>query len=185
MQEFRYDRGAVRKDAFLGGGGAAIALWFLAFVPMMTFFGIIFLGLLIMFGGFLIRSLRRLKDVVLVDDTGFILRGRQVRWAALTIVDLRYYSTRNRRSKEKDNSGWMQLTLRYDGRKTVIDSHLDGFAEVLEHCARIISEKDLVISATTRDNLTSYGLTVGGRDPQEMARGPALRTPDVGAESDS
>lgn len=182
MQQFKYDRKAVRKDILLGGSGAAIAGWFLAFVPMMTFFGMVFLGLLILFGGFFLRSMRRLTDVIHVDDTGFMIRRRAVKWEEVSSVDLRYYSTQNRRSKEKDVSGWMQLALRSDGRKFVIDSHLDGFAAVLGHCAKVVTDKDLVISATTRDNFASYGLTVVGRDAQEIARGPALKTADADAE---
>ena len=60
---------------------------------MMTFFGFVFIGLVALFGGYLVRSLRRWGDTVGYDDIVVETRRRRIAWDETRKLDLRFYST--------------------------------------------------------------------------------------------
>ena len=100
-------------------------------VPMMTFFSFVFLGLVLLFGGYLKCALPPLKDTVGYDDGGVETRRRRIAWSETRKLDLRFYSTsragRRRglglttsvdyhqvaadQARSARGQGWLQLTI--------------------------------------------------------------------------
>ena len=187
MTLLHYDRKTVWKEIALGAAGTALALWFLAMVPMMTFFSFVFLGLVLLFGGYLLRSLRRWGDTVGYDDGGVETRRRRIAWSETRKLDLRFYSTsragRRRglglttsvdyhqvaadqaRSAPSVGQGWLQLTIEGPDGRIVIDSHLERFDEILRHCAAATERREVEASETTQENFKALGFPLFGAAP--------------------
>ena len=182
-----YDRKTVWKEIALGAAGTALALWFLAMVPMMTFFGFVFIGLVALFGGYLVRSLRRWGDTVGYDDIGVETRRRRIAWGETRKLDLRFYSTsragRRRglglttsvdyhqvaaaqaQSAPSVGQGWLQLTIEGPDARIVIDSHLERFDEILRYCAAATERQPVEASETTQQNFKALGFPLFGAAP--------------------
>lgn len=128
-------------------------------------------GLFLVFG---LRTGLRHGAVFEVSDSGLARRGlrriampdRVVRWADVTALRLRYYTTRR-----KWGRGWMQLSVRADGTCLRIDSTLDGFDAIAARAARAARARGLALDPATRANLAALGLAVEA----------SSSTPDEGA----
>jgi hypothetical protein len=154
----RYDRSAIVKDYWLGGSGFAITAGPLLFVPMASWVSVVFAGLALLFGTYVLRAWTRRGAAIELDDVGIRLQGlrpRAIRWDALERMDLRYFATR--RDKE---AGWMELKLRGAGGGMAVESSLDGFDAVVARTAEAAIRNRLDLSHTTRENLKALGLPV-------------------------
>jgi hypothetical protein len=85
-----------------------------------------------------------------IHRTGF--RAMSLPWAALKGLELRYYSVR--RDKQR---GWMQLRLQGPDGRLVLDSTLDGFAEVAKRAFAAARANGLPLGEPTLANLRALG----------------------------
>ena len=74
-------------------------------------------------------------------------------WRDLTAVRLAYYSTRR-----DGRNGWMQLTLRWGGRRLHLDSRLDGFEDVARRAANAARANRLLITPASVANFAALGI---------------------------
>ena len=68
-------------------------------------------------------------------------------------VTLRYFATRRDNAK-----GWMELRLRGAGRRLLLDSRIDGFADIAARSARVAAHKQLPITPATAQNFAALGI---------------------------
>jgi hypothetical protein len=82
--------------------------------------------------------------------------GTIVEWSRLDRLKLSYFSTKRDRT-----GGWMQLSLGSAGGGTVkVDSSLDGFYDIVERAAAAAVANRVELTAATRANLKSMGISV-------------------------
>ena len=117
----------------------------------------------ILFGAFFVRTaLRQRTRYVLGPDTLCAdgPAGSMVEWNRLDRLKLSYFSTKRDRS-----GGWMQLAIGSAGARTVkVDSALEGFYDIVERAAQAAETNGLELSAATRANLRSMGISVAGQE---------------------
>lgn len=172
MTTHRYDRGAIVGDYARGGFGFVITGLPLVATPMAGWVSVVFGGLAALFGIYVIRTWIRASTAIEVDAAGIRAVGprpKEIAWDDLGALEMRYFSTR--RDKE---GGWMQLTLRGDGRAMSIESSLDDFDEVARRCALVARRNQLEVSEPTRDNFRALGIaeidvSTGTSDPGDAA----------------
>ncbi len=102
------------------------------------------------------RTLNRQLTRVSLDETGIRSSGglsRQLRWAEVEKIDLRYFSTRRDR-----RNGWLQIRL--DGANTVvrIDSQVSEFQQLVEYICQAVPKSQISLGQTTMTNLKSLGI---------------------------
>lgn len=164
MSTMRYPRREVTLDylrALFGGvvfAGAAVAAGPVA--ALATILGAV--ALLFAIYGW--RTFLRQHTEVAVDEQGIALLvrggtlGRSViSWRDLSGCRLAYYSTQRDRK-----GGWMQLTLRGDGRQIKLDSTLGGFDEILNRAAAAVRENRLTLDDSSARNFAAVGQPVEG-----------------------
>ncbi|MGF7163107.1 hypothetical protein FHS85_004765 [Rhodoligotrophos appendicifer] len=113
----------------------------------------------LLFGAQLIAAVARHMSVIGIDDDAITRStpfGRQIRWADLDDVELRYFSTR----RDREN-GWMDLVLRGGRQKIVIDSDHPGFDPAVRRAVRTLRKKGIAMSPATIANAIVLGLDVG------------------------
>ena len=117
----------------------------------------------VLFGVFFVRTaLRQQTRYVLGPDTLCAdgPAGSLVEWARLNRMKLSYFSTKRDRT-----GGWMQLAVGSAGSRTIkIDSALEGFYDIVERAARAAEVNGVALSAATRANLRSMGISVAGQE---------------------
>ena len=158
MTEHRYPGRSLVGDYLRGGSGLVITCAMLVMANMLSVFQYIMIGLVLLFAGFVLRTLQRHLTVYSVSDAGLRARGplgREIAWSDLTDLRLRYFATRRDRK-----AGWFQLTLRSSSAKLSLDSELDDFDTVLEHAADAARRNRLALSEATTENLASTGFAV-------------------------
>lgn len=79
--------------------------------------------------------------------------GGSVRWDELSVLQLRYYSTRRDRG-----DGWMQLKLRGADGSLRIESALSDFDAVVARAAGAAEHRGLALNESTRANLATLGI---------------------------
>lgn len=114
---------------------------------------------LVLFALFFVRTaLRHRTRYVLGSDTLCAdgPTGTIVEWSRLDRLKLSYFSTKRDRT-----GGWMQLSLGSAGSGTVkVDSSLDGFYDIVERAAAAALANRVELTAATRANLKSMGISV-------------------------
>lgn len=158
-EQYRYDQSAMRGDLIRGGFGLAITVLPVVLVQMHWVLVLLFGGAGVLFAVFTWRIWQRMQTVVETDDIGLILKGPGgglLRWADMEQLKLAYFSTRRDRQK-----GWMQLTLRGQGRTFRFESTLDGFEALTDRAAEAAHDKGLVLEPATENNLTALGVLRG------------------------
>jgi hypothetical protein len=152
----RYSARSLLPDYLRGAAGLTVGAggWLLA--PTAPHVVLIFGGLTALFLLFTMRTVARQRAwIELNEDSISIGRERPtlLRWAELSDVKLRYYSTRRNRS-----GGWMTLKLAAGRTGVTIDSNIDGFDRIVARAARAALDNRLAIDATTRANFAALGL---------------------------
>lgn len=162
MTMHRYDRRALMGDYARGGIGLAVTGLPLVVTPVATGVAVVLGGFAALFGVYVLRTWMRSVSAIEVDGDGIHSRGPRgasISWDILEAFDVRYFSTR--RDKE---AGWMQMTVRGDGRKIAIESTLEGFDDVVRHALLVARRNELALSEATKDNLRALGLMEGPSD---------------------
>jgi hypothetical protein len=161
--DLRYPRQTLWADYFRAGAGVLLCGVPLVALDVNRWLAVILGAGFLLFGTFLVRTLLRQRtryilgpDTLCADGP----TGSLVEWDRLDRLKLSYYSTKRDRS-----GGWMQLSVGSAGGKLVkVDSSLDGFYDVVERAARAAEEAGLQLSASTRANLLSMGISVSGQE---------------------
>lgn len=156
MKEYRYPIRFIMREASKSGGGAILCA-----VPLLTLDGLadgvkIVLALIsALFVIYSVTTLRRGKQIVVVDDEAIRITRRTstktLRWDAMTGFDLRFYRLGRDRT-----TGWMQLRLSNGSQTLRIESSLDGFGDVLKQAAGAAEQAGLELTDTARFNLDAY-----------------------------
>lgn len=156
MSTYHYSSAALRADYLRAGLGFALTCGLGALARGEP----IALGVLgggaLLFLAFGLRAWRRQGTAIELSEEGISTSGGRcvtLPWRQLTAVKLRYYTTKRDRT-----GGWMQLKLSAGGRRLSIESTLDGFVEVVRHCAREAAANHLPLDATTCSNLIALGV---------------------------
>lgn len=163
-QRFRYPRQSILKDYGQAAAGVVIFGTPLILAGDNIYVAVIFGGIVLTFLSFGYSTWRRQNSVIVVTDDGIGIEGARkagISWQGVDRVELRYFSTRRRRSREDfgdEGKGWMQLRLDGEGVTLRIDSALDGFDQAARQVAAAIVRHDLNASSATKENFASLGL---------------------------
>ena len=159
----RYPRQTLWADYIRAGIGTVLCALPLLLVDVNRWIGGILLVLLVLFAAFFVRTaLRQRTRYVLSFDTLCAdgPAGTLVEWSRLDRMKLSYFSTKRDRS-----DGWMQLSVASAGGRTVkVDSALEGFYDIVERAAQAAETNRLDLTAATRANLRSMGISVAGQE---------------------
>lgn len=126
-------------------------LAYVILIPLVTVF--------MLFGA---RTVIRHGTTIALDDGGISTAGMtrvSLPWRDLEDLSLRYFSTRSDKS-----TGWMQLSLKANGRTLKMDSALDGFETVVAAAAAAAWDNRLGLSFTTVNNLESLGVSMSAEE---------------------
>ncbi len=161
--DLRYPRRTLWADYARAGAGVVLCGAPLLLADVNRWVALILGAGFVLFALFLGRTaLRQMTsyrlgaDTLCADGPG----GSIVEWARLDRLRLGYYSTKRDRT-----SGWMQLSVGSTGSRLVrIDSSLEGFHEIVERAAEAAVARDVEMTAATRANLRSMGISVAGQE---------------------
>ncbi len=148
--EFRYRRLALWTECAKAVAGSGVCAGLAVVLPVTWFPG----GLIYALGGAFawyggLTAYRTAMRIV-VSSEGLMEQpsGRMLAWREVQGLQLVYYSTRRDRE-----DGWMELTLRSEGRAWRIDSRLDGFQQFVHLVLRATADNRLELDPTTAHNL--------------------------------
>lgn len=157
MSDHRYPRAALTTDYLRSGAGFLLTggplLLAKPSTPMVYILG----GLAILFVFFGLRTALRQMTRFEMTDTRLSAAGplgATIHWKSLERVQLRYFSTRRDRS-----DGWMQLKLRSGTGSIRLDSEVSDFVAIAARAVHEAEHLGLLLSETTRANLSTLGLT--------------------------
>ena len=156
MKTYRYPPRELAGDYARAGVGLAVTAGPLSFLPTTPIIMWILAGFAALFVVFAARTAIRHMTVVRIDDAGVAAvgpMGVSVRWDDLKGVALSYYSTRRDRTR-----GWMQLSVRGNGRALRLDSTIEGFRDIAAQVVRHAELKRIEFSPATTGNLTALGV---------------------------
>ncbi|WP_404325918.1 hypothetical protein [Aerophototrophica crusticola] len=160
MAAGRYPADVLKADYLRAGAGLALTLAPFAITIPHPVVAVPCAAAALLFGAFGARTVQRQMTRVWMDETGLVAEGPlggSIRWADLSDVSLRYYST-----KKDRKDGWLHLVLKGGGRKLSLESTLDGFDTIAERVAQAATENRLRVSEDTRENFLSLGFYVPG-----------------------
>jgi hypothetical protein len=161
--DLRYPRQTLWADYLRAGTGAVLCGLPLTVLDVNRWVALVLGAGFVLFGIFFVRTaLRQKTRYVLGPDTLCAdgPAGTLVEWSRLDRMKLSYFSTKRDRS-----DGWMQLAVGSSGGRAVkVDSALEGFYDIVERAARAAETAGLELSAPTRANLRSMGITVAGQE---------------------
>jgi hypothetical protein len=161
--ELRYPRPTLWADYVRAAAGVVLCGGPLVALNVNRWMALVLGAGLLLFILFLARTaLRQKTRYVLADDTLCAdgPAGTLVEWRQLDRLKLSYFSTKRDRT-----GGWMQLAVGSAGSRTIkIDSALEGFYDIVERAARAAEVNGVVLSAATRANLRSMGISVAGQE---------------------
>jgi hypothetical protein len=153
----RYSFAALRADYLRAGIGLALTLGPMLFIPVESPALYILGPAALLFLIFGLRTWQHHATRVEFDDTGislFSLRRVSLGWNDLRAVKLSYYSTRADRT-----GGWMQLTLKGEGPRTIrLESSLDGFDRVAQRAAAAVRHNGIELTPATQSNFSMLGI---------------------------
>jgi hypothetical protein len=161
--DLRYPRQTLWADYIRAAAGTLLCGLPLLLVEVNRWVALLLGAGFILFGAFLVRTaLRQRTRYVLGPDTLCAdgPAGSLVEWKRLDRLKLSYFSTKRDRS-----GGWMQLAVGSTGARIVkVDSALEGFYDIVERAAQAAETNNLELSAATRANLRSMGISVAGQE---------------------
>lgn len=181
---YRYPPARLVPDGLRALAGFVVTAGPLAFATVLPWVAWLLAAGALLFAGFAVLTLTRVRIRVRVDDHGIEARpGRgPLAWNRLKRVRLRYFQVRREREREPAagrrpgyQKGWMQLTLREEeGKSLRIDSRLEGFDDIVRRAARAVAMAGLEPDPATRANFAAMGCALAGEDDGE-ARGAEER----------
>lgn len=174
MSQHRYDRKTLYWDVARGAVGLGVSLMFLSAAPDVILVLVIFGGLSLLFGVYLLRTYLRILSVVEIDAQGLRVSGpvsKEIEWAALDGLNLRFFAT----SRARKQTGWMEMTVRAGSKKISIESSLEGFNEVAHHCSLVAERNGVELSETTRENLNGIEFLKNESEQDGPELEPGLR----------
>lgn len=168
MSEHRYPMDSLIGDYLRAAAGITFCGGPLILVEVGFWPLIILGGLTALFTYFGWRTWLRHTTSLTIDDAGLATRSIKpphmpwqnatLRWLDLQHYKLSYFSTRRDKT-----GGWMQLTLRGNGRKFQIDSAIDGFEALARQAFQAAHRNGVQFSDTTLGNLGAIGIDESGR----------------------
>jgi len=160
MSIHRYLPQKLLPDYLRGAAGLAISAGLCALVPNVTAVLVIFGGLGLLFGLFMLQTAQKQMLTLEMTEDG-IGKGSDSAgakaWHELRALRLRYYALRRNKP-----GGWMALRLDFPGQRIGIDSNIEGFDEIVARAAQAARERRLEIDDATRANLAAIGQAIGG-----------------------
>ena len=156
---YRYPPSAVMGDYLRSAVGLAVGLGVLLTVPISTVILIVFGGLTVIFLLFGLRTLQRHLTQITLDQDGILRRdlvSQTLRWQDLEYLRLRYFGTH--RQQRGGSGGFMQLSLRGQGRRMKIESDLEGFEDVTRLAAAAARTNGVSLDPTSAGNLLAMGI---------------------------
>ncbi|WP_119167313.1 hypothetical protein [Algihabitans albus] len=167
---YRYPPRALVGDYIRSGVGTTFGLLIVASNPNSPWVLGIFGILTAAFAVFGLRTLRQqMTQVAVTPEAVFVkhIGTRELPWQALQQVKLRFYGTRRQaRGERVSGGGFLELTLRGNGKKLKFDSNLMGFKDVAWHAARAARENNLSLDPTTAGNLLDIGVDADSETPR-------------------
>lgn len=151
---------------YIGAGiGFAVPAAVLVSTPLGWIPAFLFSALLVIFGAFGVRTIRRHLSRVMLTPEGVawkVFRLRRMYWDSIERIKLRYYGTRG---QQRRGVGFMQLSLYGDGSAMTFESNLEGF-DLLAWCAaRVARANGVSLDPTTAANLQALGIDPDGEGP--------------------
>jgi hypothetical protein len=160
MSIHRYLPQKLLPDYLRGAAGLAICAGLCALAPNVTAVLVIFGGLGLLFGLFMLQTAQKQMLTLKMTEDG-IGKGSNSAgakaWRELQALRLRYYALRRNKP-----GGWMALRLDFPGQRLGIDSGIEGFEEIVARAARAARDRRLQLDDTTRANLAAIGQVVDG-----------------------
>lgn len=159
MSIHRYLPQKLLPDYLRGAAGLAICASLCALAPDVTAVLVIFGGLALLFGLFMLQTVQKQMLMLEVTEDGIGKGANSARakaWRELQALRLRYYALRRNKP-----GGWMALRLDFPGQRIGIDSNIEGFDEIVARAARAARDQRLEMDDTTRANLAAIGHATG------------------------
>lgn len=151
-----YDRGPLLADFARSAVGLFFTLGPALFLNPIPILFWIFLACGMLFLAFAVKTAQKwFTTVTMTADRLTVITpfSASVKWKDLQSAKLRFYATRR-----KSRKGWMQLTLKDDRAKIVLDSALADFDLVAKYAARWIQENDIDMDIPSRENFLALGI---------------------------
>jgi len=179
MNTYKYPSEKLVPDYLRAGFGFFVPVGLLLFTDLVPLVFYILVGVALLFGVYGLRTALLQATVLTVDGDAVrregplgILFDRELFWADLRDIRLRYFSTRR-----DGKQGWMQLILRATGNSVSrgnirLDSNLMGFEEIVRQAYDVSVSRGLPIDPTSAINLTAMDL--GDGEPREGPRDVAM-----------
>jgi hypothetical protein len=161
----RYPPGTLIGDYIRAGVGVGVGAAVLLSTPIGWVIGIVFGGMVVLFGTFGLRTIQRHMSRIVVTPEGIASKAlgvRKIHWDALQQVKLRYYGTKR---QERRESGFLQLKLRGDGTTMTFESNVEGFDLIVWCAARAARANEAEIDATSAGNMAALGIDADGTGP--------------------
>ncbi len=151
----RYTLAALAPDLIRGGIGVITAVLLLIFTNASSVLFYIGAGMALLFGAFVVTTVRRSVTKVTADQTGIraewpcfgSVRATHIGWGEVQDVAVRYFSTRRDRS-----NGWMQLTVKGPRARLRIDSTISAFDVLAVTIADVVRARGLDLDPATAAN---------------------------------
>ncbi|MFL2916989.1 MAG: hypothetical protein ACJZ2I_01995 [Thalassobaculaceae bacterium] len=163
MTIFHYPMNALRGDYLRGAIGLFVTVGLLVAATKITIFQYIFAAGALLFLGFFLRTAQRHLTTFSFSNDTFQANGplgKNISLPAVIDIRLRYFSTRKDRTGK---GGWFELTIRDPKSKISVDSTINGFEQIMQHCVNTIHQNKLTPSETTIENFSSAGFPLQNR----------------------
>lgn len=149
-------------DYLRSGAGLAVSGGLLLSASLPAAANIVLAAVVLLFLAYGLRSLCRHFSRIRLSEQGISATGAPfgatLLWRDVTGLRLRYYSTRRDR-----RNGWLQLNLDGKNARLRIVSDLDDFQQVAARAAAAADANGLILDRTTKENLSSMGISAVGR----------------------
>ncbi len=156
---YRYPPSAILGDYLRAAIGLAVGIGVLATVSISTVILIVFGGLTVIFFLFGLRTLQRHLTQITLDQNGIFrsdLFSQTLRWQDLQHLRLRYFGTH--RQHRSGGGGFMQLSLKGQGRRMKIESDLEGFEDITRLAAAAAKTNGVSLDPASAGNLLAMGI---------------------------
>ncbi len=151
MKTYTYSTREINKEYRRAGLGISLSLLPLLLLEPSSVIVFILGSVLCLFLLYGARTYERSRTHICItasEISSVGIRKKAIKWEELEAVKLSYFSTR----RDGEN-GWMQLKLKGRGVRLRIESTLDDFEGLVETCAGVARQKNLMMDPSTVRNL--------------------------------